>query len=134
LDILEEGDELIFIVRPTIDVRCRERTTAERANARLKDEFRGRFVRVRGHAKVMCHLMFGILALTVDQLMRLLGGLTQRNGPPGLAREAQTCPREPSCARAWLVWPRPGQAARSSARLDLAESNARLHASVLPHS
>jgi len=55
-------------------VRYRERTTAERANARLKDEFGGRFVRVRGHAKAMCHLMFGILALTVDQLMRLLGG------------------------------------------------------------
>ena len=55
-------------------VRYRERTTAERANARLKDEFGGRFVRVRGHAKVMCHLMFGILALCVDQLIRLLGG------------------------------------------------------------
>ena len=27
---------------------------------------------VRGHAKVHCHLMFGILVLTVDQLMRLL--------------------------------------------------------------
>jgi DDE family transposase len=55
-------------------VRYRERTTAERANARLKDEFGGRFARVRGHAKVMCHLMFGVLALAVDQLMRLLGG------------------------------------------------------------
>jgi Transposase DDE domain/Transposase domain (DUF772) len=55
-------------------VRYRQRTTAERVNARLKDEFGGRFVRVRGHLKVMCHLMFGILALTVDQLMRLLGG------------------------------------------------------------
>jgi hypothetical protein len=53
-------------------VRYRERTAAERVNGRLKDEFGGRFVRVRGHAKVMCHLMFGILALTVDQLMRLL--------------------------------------------------------------
>ena len=55
-------------------VRYRQRTAAERVNARLKDEFGGRFVRVRGHAKVMCHLMFGILAITVDQLMRLLGG------------------------------------------------------------
>ena len=27
---------------------------------------------VRGHGKVLCHLMFGILALTVDQLLRLL--------------------------------------------------------------
>jgi Transposase DDE domain/Transposase domain (DUF772) len=55
-------------------IRYRERTTAERANARLKDDFGGRCVRVRGHAKVMCHLMFGVLALAVDQLMRLLGG------------------------------------------------------------
>ena len=30
-----------------------------------------RYVRVRGHAKVMAHLMFGLLALTVDQILRL---------------------------------------------------------------
>lgn len=54
------------------DVRYNERTAAERVNARLKDEFGGRNVRVRGHAKVLCHLMFGIVALTVDQLMRLI--------------------------------------------------------------
>lgn len=53
------------------NVRYKTRTTAERANARLKDEFGGRMVRVRGHAKVMCHLMFGIIALAADQLMRL---------------------------------------------------------------
>lgn len=50
--------------------RYKERSTAERVNARLKDEFGGLCVRVRGHKKVMAHLMFGILALTVDQLMR----------------------------------------------------------------
>lgn len=54
------------------DVRYNERTAAERVNARLKDEFGGRNVRVRGHPKVLCHLMFGIVALTVDQLMRLI--------------------------------------------------------------
>ena len=54
------------------DVRYNERSAVERVNARLKDEFGGRVVRVRGHAKVMCHLMFGIAALTVDQIMRLL--------------------------------------------------------------
>ena len=54
------------------DVRYNERSAVERVNARLKDEFGGRVVRVRGHAKVMCHLMFGIVALTVDQIMRLL--------------------------------------------------------------
>ena len=54
------------------DVRFNERTTVERANARLKDEFGGQQVRVRGHAKVYCHLLFGVLALTADQLLRLL--------------------------------------------------------------
>ena len=37
------------------------RTMAER-NARLKDEFGARFVRVRGAIKVKCHLMFGVPA------------------------------------------------------------------------
>ena len=46
------------------------RTMVERINARLKDEFGGRFVRVRGAMKVKCHLMFGMLALTVDQIFR----------------------------------------------------------------
>jgi transposase len=49
--------------------RYNERGTVERVNGRLKDEFGGRMVRVCGHAKVMCHLMFGILALTADQLL-----------------------------------------------------------------
>ena len=53
-------------------VRYRERSTVERVNGRLKDEFGGRHVRVRGHAKVRCHLMFGIVALTVEQLLRML--------------------------------------------------------------
>jgi len=52
------------------DVRYNERSAAERVNGRLKDD--GRNVRVRGHAKVACHLMFGILALTCDQLLRLI--------------------------------------------------------------
>ncbi len=54
------------------DVRYNERTTGERVNGRLKDEFGGRHVRVRGAAKVMCHCMFGVLALTADQLMRFV--------------------------------------------------------------
>jgi len=53
-------------------IRYNERSTAERVNARLKDEFGGRVVRVRGHAKVMCHLMFGILALTANQMVILV--------------------------------------------------------------
>ncbi len=52
-------------------LRYNERSTVERVNGLLKDAYGGRHVRVRGHAKVFCHLMFGILVLTVDQLMRL---------------------------------------------------------------
>jgi hypothetical protein len=51
--------------------RYRERTMVERVYARLKDEFGGRHIRVRGASKVMAHLMFGVLALTADQLLRL---------------------------------------------------------------
>jgi Transposase DDE domain/Transposase domain (DUF772) len=53
--------------------RFAERTMVERVFARLKDEFGFRAVRVRGAKKVMAHLMFGMLALTVDQLLKLTG-------------------------------------------------------------
>lgn len=56
---------------PADAIRYNERTVAERSNARLKDEFGGNTVRVQGGAKVMSHLMFGILVLSADQLMRL---------------------------------------------------------------
>jgi hypothetical protein len=52
--------------------RFRERTMIERVNARLKDEFGGREIRVRGASKIMAHLMFGLIALTVDQLLKLV--------------------------------------------------------------
>ena len=50
--------------------RTRERSTVERVNGRLKEEFGGRQVRVRGPGKVMCHLMFGILALTHQAILK----------------------------------------------------------------
>jgi hypothetical protein len=53
------------------DIRYNERSSAERVNGALKDNYGGRFVRVRGPAKVYCHLMFGVLALASEQLMRL---------------------------------------------------------------
>ena len=57
---------------PHQEIRFRERTAVERVYARLKEEFGGRLVRVRGPAKVMNSLMFGILVLTADQLLRLV--------------------------------------------------------------
>jgi hypothetical protein len=52
--------------------RYKTRSGAERCNARLKDEFGARHVQVRGHAKVMRHLMLGVVALCADQFTRLL--------------------------------------------------------------
>ena len=52
--------------------RYNVRSTSERTNARLKDEFGASHVYVKGPVKVMSHLMFGVLALSADQLMRLL--------------------------------------------------------------
>ena len=51
--------------------RFKTRTMSERVNARLKDEFGASQIRVRGAVKVMAHLMFGVLALTVDQWLRM---------------------------------------------------------------
>ena len=44
---------------------------AERVNARLKDEFGASQIRVRGVAKVTAHLMFEVLAPTLDQWLRM---------------------------------------------------------------
>ena len=54
------------------DVRYGQRTAAERVNANLKDNCGGNHVRVRGAAKVFCHLMMGILVITAEQLLRLV--------------------------------------------------------------
>jgi hypothetical protein len=53
--------------------RFKKRTIVEQLNGRLKDEFGGRVIYVRGATKIMAHLMFGVVALTVDQLLRLSG-------------------------------------------------------------
>jgi len=57
---------------PAEQQRLVERSAVERVNANLKDNYGGRWLRVRGAAKVMAHLMFGLLALTALQLFRQL--------------------------------------------------------------
>lgn len=53
--------------------RFAERSMVERVYSRLKDEFGARIIRVRGASKIMAHLMFAVLALSVDQLLKLAG-------------------------------------------------------------
>jgi len=51
--------------------RYNERSAAELFNSRLKEEFGGRNVMVRGAGKVMLHLMFGVVSLFADLLLKL---------------------------------------------------------------
>jgi Transposase DDE domain/Transposase domain (DUF772) len=72
-----EVERLKLIHMPDFDDLIYDfRTMAERVNARLKDEFGARFLRVRGALKVKCHLMFGIVALAVDQIIRVVDDRT----------------------------------------------------------
>lgn len=61
-----------FMMDPAEKRRYDERSTAERGFSMLKESFGGSKIRVRGYEKVMCHLMFGILALTAERLLNLL--------------------------------------------------------------
>ena len=51
--------------------RYKARSGSERSNRRMKDEFGARSIRVKGHVKVACHLMIGIVCLAADALMRM---------------------------------------------------------------
>lgn len=66
------GKEVVPMA-PHEAARYNERTVSERCNSRLKEDFGGRSVMVRGPQKVMAHLMFGLLALFADQLLKLTG-------------------------------------------------------------
>ena len=66
------GQEVIPMA-PHEAERYKIRSCAERANSRLKEDFGANNVMVRGHSKVTQHLMFGVIALFADQLLRLLG-------------------------------------------------------------
>lgn len=72
IDRNSRGKEVIPMA-PHEAVRYNERSASERCNSRLKEDFGGRNVMVRGAEKVMMHLMFGVLALFADQLLKVSG-------------------------------------------------------------
>jgi len=53
--------------------RYKIRSSAERANSRLKEDFGANNVMVKGHSKVTLCLMIAVIALFSDQLLRLVG-------------------------------------------------------------
>jgi transposase len=70
IDKNPRGKEVVPMA-PHEAIRYNERTAAERFNSRMKEEFGARNIMVRGARKVKMHLMFGVLALFADQLLKL---------------------------------------------------------------
>jgi hypothetical protein len=62
----------VIPLAPHAAVRYQERTVVERFNSRLKEGFGACNVMVRGALKVRLHLMFGLVALFADQLLKLI--------------------------------------------------------------
>jgi hypothetical protein len=58
--------------QPAEEVRYNQRSSAARVNGNLKDNCGAHHLRVRGAPKVFCHLMFGIVVVSVEQIMRLI--------------------------------------------------------------
>jgi hypothetical protein len=71
IDKNSRGRDVIPLA-PHEKVRYRERSVAERFNGRLKEEFGAGNVMVRGAKKVRLHLMFGVIALFADQVLKLI--------------------------------------------------------------
>lgn len=57
---------------PARKIRYQEHSTVERGNSDLKDNYGTRHIKVKGHWKFLCHLMFGVIAITVKQLFNML--------------------------------------------------------------
>jgi len=70
IDKNSRGKEIIPMA-PHEATRYHERTAVERFHSRMKEEFGARNLMVRGAQKVKMHLMFGVLALFADQLLKL---------------------------------------------------------------
>jgi hypothetical protein len=71
IDKNSRGKDVVAMA-PHEAIRYNERTTVERFNSRIKEEFGARNVMVRGAQKVKLHLMFGIVALFADHLIKLV--------------------------------------------------------------
>jgi hypothetical protein len=70
IDKNSRGKEVVPMA-PHEAARYNERTAVERFNSRMKEEFGADNVMVRGAQKVKMHLMFGVLALFADHLIKL---------------------------------------------------------------
>jgi hypothetical protein len=67
----EEKARTVLRWEPAEDIRYKKRAPAERFNALLKENYMGTSVRYRKYSKVACHVMFSVLVLAADLLLRI---------------------------------------------------------------
>lgn len=70
IDKNSRGKQIVPMA-PHEAVRYRERSAAERFNSPIKEEFGASNIMVGGTQKVTLHLMFGVVAVFADQLLKL---------------------------------------------------------------
>lgn len=68
----EKERKKILNVKTAEDLRYKERFSKERFNAVYKDYSVTRSILYRGHEKVSCHVMFGVLTITASMLINLI--------------------------------------------------------------
>jgi aspartate-semialdehyde dehydrogenase len=68
----ERGRKTILNFKTAEDKRYNERFPKERFNAQYKDYHGGRTVVFKGHSKVSCHVMFGVLVVAAAALIKLV--------------------------------------------------------------
>lgn len=59
-------------MEPAEKIRYRERSSVERVNSELKDNYALETIRVKGQMKAACHIMFSVVALTAKKIFTLL--------------------------------------------------------------
>jgi len=69
----EEKNKRRLLNLPIVeDERYKERFPKERFNSLFKEYYGGKCIQYKGHAKVFCHAMFGVLAYTAKTLICLI--------------------------------------------------------------
>jgi hypothetical protein len=71
IDSNPRNGEKIEFDPPKIE-RYKNRSSAERTNSLLKDNYGGKVIMVKGASKIMCHLMFGVVCITAMQIAKVI--------------------------------------------------------------
>lgn len=71
-ELIESNEKTLRAInwQPAEGVRLKHRFSNERLFARLSDSFLGKYIWVRKHKKVFCHVMLGVLSLLASEIIK----------------------------------------------------------------